>query len=129
MKVILLIVVLAIFGYFSQFVFAYRSSVRACNEANQGSLDTIMAQSQTVLADHYEGCNASYEVVTSWDMCLGRADATVPERWASFIKPLTMNMMMFFREQKKDIKVIKIEHDERCKGYTELMFFPPDAEL
>lgn len=129
MKVILLIVVLGVFGYFSQFAFAYRGGVRTCNEANQGSLDTILAQSQTVLADRRDGCNASYEVVTSWDLCLIAADSAVPARWASFIKPATMNMMMFFREQKKDITVIKREHDERCKGYSELMFFPPDEEL
>lgn len=128
MKVILLIVVLAVVGYFSQFVFAYRGGVRACNEANQSSLDTITAQSQTVLADHRLGCNASYEVITSWDLCLAAADSKVPARWASFIKPATINLMMFFREQKKDIHVIKREHDERCKGYSALMFFPPDAE-
>lgn len=128
LKVLAIIIVGSVLAFFLYYAFLYRSSIRLCNEGHQGSLDTLLAQAQTVLADPRSACVTSYELITDWGMCIGSAQSVVPPKLTAYIYPITTNIMMFFREQKKDIEIIKKEHDERCGGYTELLFFPPDAE-
>lgn len=113
---------------FVRYGMVYRTSARLCNDSYQGSLDTLTAQSQTVLADHYGGCSASYTLLTDWELCLVQSETTVPVKLRPIIHPLVTNVMLFFREKIKDIAVLQKEHDERCKGYTALIFFPPDVE-
>lgn len=99
-----------------------------CNRQNQDSLDTLMTQSQTVLADRYDICTSSYQLLTDWDMCLSSGERRVPERLRTVVIPVVSNMMMFLREKQKDIVIMKKEHDERCSDYRELLFYSPEYE-
>jgi len=128
LKALFLIVLLACLAVLSRYGLLYRTSAGLCNDSYQGSLDTLTAQSQTVLADRYGGCSASHRLLTDWDMCLSRAEMSTPMKLRSVLHPAVTNVMLFFREKVKDITVLKKEHDERCTGYTPLLFFPPDAE-
>lgn len=126
-SVIFLVIVISVLtiGWYG---YQLRTSLFSCNKEHQVSLDTIIAQSQTVLASHKDGCLQSYSVLTDWNVCTEKAGEVVPVSLQFFIRPLVSNIMMFFREKIKDIEVLKHEHDDRCQGYTELLFFPPDVE-
>ncbi len=95
---------------------------------HQGSIERLVTQSQTVLADQRSACEQSYAVLTDWGLCTDKADETVPDVLRSILRPAVSNIMMFFREKNKEVDVMKREHDERCKGYIELIFYPPDIE-
>ena len=94
----------------------------------QDSFDTITTQSQTVLSDWKNACMRSYGLLTDWDMCLVQAERQSPEKLIPWFRPGVSTFMLFFQEKKKDIGVMKQDHDERCKAYTELMFYPPENE-
>lgn len=128
LKVLLLIVLSVCLAVLVRYGFAYRATAKQCNDNYQSSLDTLTAQSQTVLADHYGGCSASFTLLTDWELCLVQAEASVPVKLRPMIQPWVTNIMLFFREKIKDIAVLKKEHDQRCAGYTPLLFYPPDAE-
>ncbi len=128
MKVFITLVILGILGIGIRYGFLLRQTARACNAVYQESLDTIAAQSQTVLADNKTSCINSYSLLTEWDACLTKGKDVVPDTLLPVVDPVVSNVMLFFREKRKDMTVLKKEHDVRCKGYTELIFFPPDAE-
>jgi len=124
-----------IFGTLSIVVVAFiwygyllRTKLYVCNGEHQSSLDTLTAQSQTVLANHKGGCMQSYAVLTEWNLCIAKADEVVPVPFQRMLGSIVSGGMMFFREKTKDIDMLKREHDERCEGYTELLFYPPDTE-
>lgn len=102
----------------------FRSMWATCNSVHQVSIDTIMSQSQTVLADPYVTCSASYEVLMEWETCLQKSEAGIPVWMTDIVRPFVSSVMMFFREKNKDIEVLKHEHDLRCKDYQALLFFP-----
>ena len=99
-----------------------------CTMVHQGSIERLVTQSQTVLADQRDACEQSYSVLTDWSLCADKADETVPDSIRTTLRPIVSAFMMFFREKNKEVDVMKREHDERCKGYSELLFFPPDIE-
>jgi hypothetical protein len=123
-----ILILLGILGIGIRYGMLLRQTVRACNLVYQESLDTIAAQSQTVLADHKTSCLKSYALLSEWDSCLTKGNDVVPDTIVAVVSPVVSNVMLFFREKRKDMSVHKYEHDARCKGYTELLFFPPDAE-
>ncbi len=126
MKFIPLIVIVLCFAVFSSYALGFRQRAKACNELYQDSLDTITTQSQTVLADRKGSCTNSFTVITDWDLCLAQAENGSPARLLPWLRPAVSTFMLFFREKKKDIAVLKADHDERCRDYTELIFFPPE---
>lgn len=113
--------------FFSYALGLHQRSV-ACNVMYQDSLDTIATQSQTVLSDMNSACTRSYGVLTDWDMCLIQAEKKSPPEMLTYIKPAVTTFMLFLREKKKDMAILKLDHDERCKDYTDLMFYPPETE-
>lgn len=128
MKVFISLIVfigVAIFFYFS---FALRLREVSCNVQFEDSLGTIAVQSQTVLSDWSNACTRSYGVLTEWDMCLTQAEQHTPRQILRWIRPVVNTYMMFFREKKKDMSVLKREHDDRCKDFAEYMFYPPEDE-
>lgn len=128
MKVAITLIVFIGVVIFSFFSFALRLREVSCNVQFEDSLDTIAAQSQTVLSDWSSACTRSYGVLTDWDMCLMQAEQKSPRQILPWIRPVVNTYMMFFREKKKDMSVLKREHDDRCKDYTGLMFYPPEDE-
>lgn len=128
MKFIFGIMCLVGIGIILSPVLRFRQAVRACAAEHQDSLESTVMQSQGALADRQVTCSSSFEEVTAWDLCLVQAGNALPVRARDSVRPALMNIFMFIRDQKKDISVLKREHDERCKGYTDFMFFPPDIE-
>lgn len=128
MKFVLGIVCLIGIGIILSPALRFRQAVRACAAEHQDSLDATVMQSQGALADRQVTCSSSFEEVTAWDLCLMQAGNALPARVRDSVRPVLMNILMFVRDQKKDIGVLKREHDERCKGYPDVMFFPPDVE-
>lgn len=127
MKVIF-ILTLFVAGLFISFALGLRTRIGACNVQYQGSLDTITAQSQTVLSDWHSACTRSYGVITDWDMCLAKADIATPKQLLPWLRPSVSVFMMLLHEKNSDIGVLKQEHDGKCRDYTELMFYPPENE-
>ena len=113
---------------FFSYAFGLHQRSVACNVMYQDSLDTIATQSQTVLSDMNNACTRSYGVLTDWDMCLIQVERQSPAQLLPWLRPAVSTFMLFFQEKKKDIGVMKQDHDERCKNYTELMFYPPENE-
>ena len=128
MKFIIPIVILVCFAILTSYALGFRQRTGLCNVEFQDSLDTIATQSQTVLSDWKSACTRSYAVLTDWDICLIQAEGQSPEKLILWLRPVVSTFMLFFQEKEKDMDVMKRDHDERCKAYTELMFYPPENE-
>lgn len=128
MKFIIPVAILGFVTVFFSYALGLRTRIGVCNVLYQDSLDTIAAQSQAVLSDWHSACTKSYGVITDWDICLAKADLSTPKQLLPWLRPSVSAFMMFFREKNKDIDVLKQEHDEKCRDYTDLMFYPPENE-
>lgn len=73
-------------------------------------------------------CENSYVAVTDLDMCLSKADETLPKEVMNSIRPIVSNISVFIRNETKDITSLKAEHDERCKDYSQFLFTLPESE-
>ena len=124
----IIVFLLLIFSVFFYFAFRFRQSAFACSVTYQEALESTESQSQAVFYDHKQSCRSSYQVISDWDSCIVEAEHTIPVQLQSIIRPVVSNYMLFFQEKKKNIDAFKRDHDERCKDYGELLFFPPDAE-
>lgn len=126
MKYLFLLLVLGVLGGAIYYGNQMRQGYRACNELYQDSLDTIAIQARTVFGERRGSCIASLGVLNDWTACVDRAEKPIYGLVRPMLRPIVSNVMMFFREKTKDIDVLKREHDERCKEYSELLYFSPE---
>ncbi len=122
-QILLLLAVLTVL----LFGVSYRISQREkdCVTRFQPQIDNAVVQLQTVFGNREQTCESSYYVVSDLDLCLVQADSFLPKPVAPAIRRLAENLMVFFRNQPKDMAMVKRDHDERCKLYTRFMFNPP----
>lgn len=126
MKYFIVVGVVCFILFFITFLL-WRVPLQRC--ASQYESDAqINAQSQYLFTNNQVICVQSYETLTQWDLCQNNIHPIIPKVIRSFVSPIVTNFMIFFRDQKMDIDVYKHNHDERCKGYIYLMFYPPGLE-
>lgn len=126
MKILALFLLLGLVGVLGYNANRLRMGYRSCAVAYQDSLDTIAVQSRTVFADRRGSCLSSFQLFNDWDACVADAQKPVYRPLRPVLSPFVINVMLFFHEQRKDVDQLKREHDERCKSYSELMFFSPE---
>lgn len=118
-----------IFVVFELFILqALRRSYHQCASQYEPDIVTVVQLTQAVFSDKFRSCEESYETLMSWELCRQQSQRFIPIRPRPFIVPLVNDISLFLRDQEKDIEIYKHDHDERCKGYTYLMFYPPESE-
>lgn len=119
---------LILLGAGSMFFYTFRGQFVRCAKQYEPEIVLAAQQSRVVFADKRRSCTESYETLMSWGLCRQQSQRFIPIRLRPFIVPLVNDISLFLRDQEKDIEFYKRDHDERCKGNTYLMFYPPESE-
>lgn len=125
---ILIIITLMLLGAGGIFFYLIRGPFVRCATQYESEIVTATQTPQTMFADKHRSCTATYETLMQWDVCRQQSKRYIPVVLHPFLVSFVDNISFFLRDQEKDIEFYKRDHDERCKGYSYLLFYPPESE-